>query len=369
MSAAPTRSGWPFLVGRGRDAGYRMLLTPRPVADADDSAALLAVVTGEVPEDAPPVVTVLDPRPGGELCVVYRTLRPSAADAGTTGAGRPVPLLDRAGRPLVLAYGFVCRGGRVTRVDEDDLRYARQMALDAFRRFHADEAAYRPGVSEPYPLRSEIVGRPAGPAGHGQVRAALPGQPRATPPGQPVVPPGQVPAWRADALPSPGRYRNDRWRPPALLLGLCALLLGLAGTGLWLTTRPTEVRVPQLVELPEGDAVRELHDAGLHAEPRPERWTADCRPGRVVAQTPVAGTRIHQGATVEYVVCLARRPPVPPAPSRSTPAPESPPSTSPGRAGAGRQVDGTEAGRRVNGAWAGRRVGGIEAGRRYRSSA
>ncbi|MEN3609795.1 PASTA domain-containing protein [Plantactinospora sp. ZYX-F-223] len=311
MSAAPARSGWPFLVGRGRDAGYRMLLTPSALAARNDSDGLLAAVTGEVPADAPPVVA--DVGPGGALCVVYRTLRPSTADTGATGSGRPTPLLDRAGRPLVLAYGFVCRGGRVTRVDEADLRYAREVALDAFRRFHADEAAYRTAVSEPYPLRSEVVGRPAGRAGDGgHARSAPPGQPRSGSPGQEAP---SVAAWRPDALPPSGRDRNGRPRPPTLLLGLCALLLVLGGTGLWLATRPPEVPVPGIVGLPEADAVRDLHTARLRAVPGSERWGGGCRPGRVVEQSPTAGTRVREQTEVVYALCVQGRPPVPPSPA------------------------------------------------------
>ncbi|MDW5326621.1 PASTA domain-containing protein [Plantactinospora sp. KLBMP9567] len=321
MNAAPARSGWPFLVGRGRDAGYRMLLTPAALADRNDSDGLLAAVTGEVPADAPPVLAVVGP--GGALCVVYRTLRPSTADTGATGPGRSTPLLDRAGRPLVLAYGFVCRGARVTRVDEADLRYAREVALDAFRRFHADEAAYRTAVSEPYPLRSEIVGRPAGPAGQAR-STAPPGQPRAVPPGELAAAPDLAPAWRTDPLPPPGRLRDDRWRPPALLLGLCALLLVLAGTGLWLATRPPEVPVPGIVGLPEADAVRDLHRAGLRAVPGQQRWGAGCRPGWVAEQFPAAGTRVRERTEVVYVLCVQQHPqvpPVPPSTARSASAP------------------------------------------------
>jgi hypothetical protein len=144
-------AGWAFLVARGRQLGYQLLLAPDFLAASGQSALLMDEVRGEVPAQGPPVVSDLD----GQLCAVYRTLRATSQDIGAAD-GPPEPLLDRAGRPLVLTYGFVCRGVRVTGPDEDDLRVARDAALATYRRFRAAEEAFVTRMSYPYSLRSAV---------------------------------------------------------------------------------------------------------------------------------------------------------------------------------------------------------------------
>jgi hypothetical protein len=72
------------------------------------------------------------------------------------------PLTDQHGRPLDLLYGFVSRGTVAHEVDEADLRSAEDEALDAYRRFLADENGSGVQTSNAFTLRSR-TGHATGP--------------------------------------------------------------------------------------------------------------------------------------------------------------------------------------------------------------
>jgi hypothetical protein len=316
-------AGWAFLVARGRQLGYQLLLAPDFLAASRQSALLMDEVRGEVPAQGPPVVSDLD----GQVCAVYRTLRVTSQDIGA--ADRPAePLLDRAGRPLVLTYGFVCRGVRVTGPDEDDLRVARDAALATYRRFRAAEEAFVTRTSYPYSLRSAVApaattaareypaaGYPAGGhPGSGHPGTGHPGTghpvaaraPLAAGPGLTPVPAraSSVPApWTAQAW-SGGRPPAPIRRRPAIVAVLIAMLVlaGLASGGYVLRheQRPAapvrQVEVPNVVGQPEPAAVRLLRAAGLVAGIKP---TVSQRPAGIVIGTwPRAGTRVRSHTLV-----------------------------------------------------------------------
>jgi hypothetical protein len=330
MTGAGTM-GWAFLVARGRELGYQLLLAPDFLLAGRDAALLMDVVRGEVPASEPPVLTELAGTASGPVGVVYRTLRATARDLD--GADRPAePLLDRAGRPLVLTYGFVCRAGRVTGPDEDDLRVARDAALATYRRFLAAEESFLTRMSYPYALRSTVSGGQAGPAAVGGAPAVTSiGSPAGPAPAPAVrVPAAAVPApapWSADALPGPRRPAQvrrpgatgapgsgGRWaaagrpapapRRPAVLISLIAglVLAGLVAGGYVLTQshRPvlqaSQVRVPNVVGQGQAAAARQLQRARLVPE---LKFTVSQQPAGIVIRTsPRAGTRVRSRGRV-----------------------------------------------------------------------
>ncbi len=309
----PAVLGWAFLVARGRQLGYQLLLAPDFLTTGPDSALLMAEIRGEVPGQGPPVVTELAGPASGPVAVVYRTLRATTQDLGA--AERPAePLLDRAGRPLVLSYGFVCRGGRVSAPDEDDLRIARDAALATYRRFLGAEEMFRTRASHPYTLRSAVVPATRPPAGTAPARTAPAGM---APAG--MAPPGiagaEPAAWTAQALPGAGGRPAERpavaaRRRPAVVIALIAVL-ALAGlaSGAYVFTRAQRpavqvqdqrVRVPDVTGQAAAAAARQLRRAGL--VPKIELAASDGPAGFVVATTPRAGTRVRSHSPVQVQV-------------------------------------------------------------------
>jgi hypothetical protein len=205
----PAKLGWPFAVARGHDTGYQLLLAPEFIATGHESGLLMSEVHGEVPDTAPPRTTTIAGPSSGPVALVYRTTRLTRADVGKTD--RPeAAMLDRAGRPLLLAYGFVCRGVRVLAPDERDLKVARDGAIATYRRFRAAEADFLPEVSHPYHTRSTVA-------------------PIDTAPTRPPASPSTAP-WTAEALPT-RRPAPARRRPTTItaLVTVFALAIFLIG--------------------------------------------------------------------------------------------------------------------------------------------
>lgn len=270
-------SGWPFLVARGRETGYQLLLAPDFVLAGRAAGLLLAEVSGEVPAQGPPQVSTLA-GPSGPLAVVQRTVRASRGDVGEQE--RPeAPLLDRAGRPILLGFGFVTPGVQVTVVDDADLWPAQEAALATYRRFHADEHDFVPEASSAYPLRS-TVGRPPAPA--------------------PVAAPPAAPAWSAEVLPTrPPEPPRPRLLLPAL--GVVALLLVVLGVFVFRGGGDGAVAVPDVVGLSQADAAQRLQKAGL----TPVVTTvamSNAAVGTVLATAPAADETVPAGSTVELTV-------------------------------------------------------------------
>jgi serine/threonine-protein kinase len=157
----------------------------------------------------------------------------------------------------------------------------------------------------------------------GAVPAVLPPEPpsRAAPPeivpAALVVPPGAdvPPPVPGDPDRPPGRGRRV-W-PWVLLL---ALLIG-AGVAAYLLTRPKQVVVPYVVNLPQDTATAKINDAGLSANPitAPNKAPA----GTVVQQNPLAGAKVDQGSAVRLIVSGGPgNAPVPPVIGRTRAAAE-----------------------------------------------
>jgi hypothetical protein len=274
-----TTLGWGFLVARGRETGYQLLLVPDFMVGGPDSQALTSVVRGEVPADGPPNVTT-----EGGLCVVHRTLRPTESDLG--GGGGDTPLRDRAGRPLILAFGFVCPDADVREVAEEDLRAARRAALDTYRRFHRAEADFTPEKSAPYRLHSTTATA------------------RATARERRIESARGPAAWSANAItPAPATARR-RGAGPWLALIIVIVLSGGA-TATWLATRTPDARVPGVTGLSGVDAEKRVREARL--TPKLDIATAvGCRPGAVLGQSPDQGAAVKPNSVVTLTICDPR---------------------------------------------------------------
>lgn len=137
--------GWPFLVARGRRAGYTVLLAPDFLIGHH---GFLEDVTGSGPRI---VDTTVD---GRRLTVVWSEHTVTGSEVHTDDDPR-----DEHSRPLHLLYGFVCQGGTVTRPSDEDTARSLRTALDTYRRFLADEERFTTESSGPFPLHAGALPR------------------------------------------------------------------------------------------------------------------------------------------------------------------------------------------------------------------
>ena len=126
--------GWPFLIGRGRRAGHRVLLAPDFLVATDDHGVLEGIAGNTV-------INV------GALTVRSATHQVEAQDVHE--AERP---RDEHGRPLRLIYGVVAKGIEPVNAD---LPNALAAALATYRRFLQAEQAFSVEPSQGFPLRAQ----------------------------------------------------------------------------------------------------------------------------------------------------------------------------------------------------------------------
>jgi hypothetical protein len=196
-------SRWPFLVARGRRVGYRVVLAPDFLV-RNRQHHLLAEHVGAGPVGPGGRSVVEVPGTGfGPLLATYRE-EPAAAAELLPGSA-PDTLRDRHGRPLELLYGVVTTGPPEP-VDDGDLAEARDAAIEAYRRFLADEEGVDVQPSPP-------VFAPDAPPPQPQVTAGA----RRAPP----VPPRRP-------APPPARRRGRAWiaTAAALVVVVVAVLVG-----------------------------------------------------------------------------------------------------------------------------------------------
>ncbi|MFG2880420.1 hypothetical protein ACGFYU_36315 [Streptomyces sp. NPDC048337] len=215
------RQAWPFLVGRGRNHGYRTLLAPDfLVAEGDYGVLDDSVAPGMVAEQVKvvPVVT----RAGRRLTVVHTTHQVTAADIAEPGnASVDQAPRDEFGRPLQLMYGFVCAEDRVAAPHPDDLNACRETALPVYRRFLGDEEGFTVQSGRAFPMRSALTALPAPPR---PVSAPSGRPPSGRPPsGRPPSPTGASLPRRTPAL--PGHRRGLISAGILVLIGI--LIFGL----------------------------------------------------------------------------------------------------------------------------------------------
>jgi hypothetical protein len=138
--------GWPFLVARGRERGYRTILAPDFLTERRLHGMLSDAANGHGPRE------LEIERPGvGRLTLVCRTEQVTEAELD---GGRDESLAtDEHGRPLEILYGIVCRGRLGDHVDDGDLGEARAEALASYRRFLAEESSFDVDTSDAFALR------------------------------------------------------------------------------------------------------------------------------------------------------------------------------------------------------------------------
>jgi serine/threonine-protein kinase len=98
--------------------------------------------------------------------------------------------------------------------------------------------------------------------------------------------------------------RRGRRGPLAVLVALL-VLLGV-GAGVWYITDGQFTKVPAVLSLPQADAERKLHAAGLDSTVRQD-WSLTVPRGSVVATDPAPGKRIRSNGSVTLTVSKGPR--------------------------------------------------------------
>jgi len=154
--------GWPFLVARGRRAGYRTVLAPGFLVEADQHHVLAeSAGTSGVGADGTRVVDVDDARVG-PFSIGYASEQLVRTDVELVGSGGGDLLTDEHGRPLEIVYGIVSRDVLQAPLSVEDLRRARAQALQSYRRFLTDEEGHRVDTAVALSLRTRVRARSAG---------------------------------------------------------------------------------------------------------------------------------------------------------------------------------------------------------------
>jgi len=170
--------GWPFLVSAGLVRDYTVLVAPDFLV-ADGEQGLLGIAGGAV--DGGPIESrTVRTSSGRLLALSYAARLLTAEDSSGTVA-------DEFGRPLRLVVGVVTDRSRATDPTRD-LARAEEVVLPAYRRFRADESAYRVEPSHREPMRSLGLREPEGlPAPVPVPYAAMPDRRRMRPVVSPVL--------------------------------------------------------------------------------------------------------------------------------------------------------------------------------------
>ena len=170
--------GWPFLVSAGLVRDYTVLVAPDFLV-ADGEQGLLGIAGGAV--DGGPIESrTVRTSSGRLLALSYAARLLTSEDSSGTVA-------DEFGRPLRLVVGVVTDRSRATDPTRD-LARAEEVVLPAYRRFRADESAYRVEPSHREPMRSLGLREPEGlPAPVAVPYAAMPDRRRVRPVVSPVL--------------------------------------------------------------------------------------------------------------------------------------------------------------------------------------
>ena len=144
--------GWPFLVSAGLVRDYTVLVAPDFLV-ADGEQGLLGIAGGAV--DGGPIESRTVRTSSGRLLALSYAARLLTAE-DSTGT-----VADEFGRPLRLVVGVVTDRSRATDPTRD-LARAEEVVLPAYRRFRADESAYRVEPSHREPMRSLGLREPEG---------------------------------------------------------------------------------------------------------------------------------------------------------------------------------------------------------------
>lgn len=143
-----TAEVWPFLIARGRQRGYSVLLAPHFLL-AEGDYGFLEEATGPVPQAQPVRVGAATSQRGRRFGLVWSEHLVTAADVGGTADPR-----DEHSRPLRLLYGVLSADTAINASAGADLDHARRAALDTYRRFLTDEHHFTTEPSNPLDARA-----------------------------------------------------------------------------------------------------------------------------------------------------------------------------------------------------------------------
>ncbi len=100
----------------------------------------------------------------------------------------------------------------------------------------------------------------------------------------------------------PQRRRASTWVMVALsLLGVIAVVA--LGTGLYLTSRTQQTKVPTILQMDTNSAIQKLEASQLHIGTQTAKTDPSCKVGTVVSSDPPAGKTVNVNTAVNIVVC------------------------------------------------------------------
>ena len=111
-------SAWPFLVGRSRNAGHRVVVAPDYLTDSGDTAKLGLLARGETGPGEAFIAQVPFGPDGRPALAVYRVFRARRSDYFGYSGADDEPLTDREGRDIRITEGFLVSPGPA---DPEDL--------------------------------------------------------------------------------------------------------------------------------------------------------------------------------------------------------------------------------------------------------
>jgi hypothetical protein len=231
--------GWPFLVARGRQRGYRTVLAPDFLAERDLQGVLSDSATGDGLQPGQARVAEVDAPAVGPITLCFRIEQVSAADVNGHVPGEGAIATDEHGRPLEILYGVVARGRLSGPVHDGDLGAARSRALRSYRRFLEREDAFDVDASPAFALRGVTAMAPSAPTPAQRTTSAS----RAPAPAR-----TQTPTRTPTPTPAPTRTRTRTpERPPAIgalaTVAVAAVLLIVVVWFAFLRPSPTTVDV------------------------------------------------------------------------------------------------------------------------------
>jgi hypothetical protein len=225
-------AAWPFLLGRSKNAGHRIVVAPGYLADGGQPWEIERLARGESsPGEA--FIAEVPHGPGGEpATAIFRVFRATEADFLGPGDN---PLTDRGGREIRITEGIVlplprARAERLG-LTTADLEAFHLLLAPSFREFWQQEDSYRTTFSRPVSVGGQadrgpaLTLRPLGfgpaappsspPLAGGDARTAWPPRPARPAPG-PTAAGGAAAGGFPPA--SPGGPAS-RGRPVALAIG------------------------------------------------------------------------------------------------------------------------------------------------------
>jgi len=229
-------AAWPFLIGRSKNAGQRLVVAPASREASGDPRQLLLLARGE---NGPNEAFIADVLLGGEgqqaATAVFRVFRARRSDY--LGAGDE-PLTDSSGRAIRITEGFIVPlppgQARALGLTIADLAAAHEQLAPSFREFWKDEDDYVLQYSRPITVGSatgqadQLELRPFGDDSPGAAFTRWPAiappvaQPTTQTAPQATAPPTPLRATTRppDAFPAPRRARRRSRMPLAVLAAI-----------------------------------------------------------------------------------------------------------------------------------------------------